>query len=91
MMGFATSQWLLSAPYMKHRGMKIQVLGSFWPGGPAAEKDELFWVRVIDADDKYKVIPNGPCRTSDRAGPGPFLARPGVAGLAARPRPGPAR
>ena len=46
---------LLSPPYAKHRGKKFKVPGSFWPGGPTADKDTLFLVRILESDDKYKV------------------------------------
>ena len=28
----------------------------FWPGGAAADKGKLFWVRVTEADDKYRKV-----------------------------------
>jgi hypothetical protein len=32
--------------------------GAFWPGDPASDLKKLFEIRLIDADDKYKVSPN---------------------------------
>ena len=74
---------LLSPPYAKHRGKKFKVPGSFWPGGPTADKDTLFLVRILESDDKYKVnrravslyhlrparvLRGGPGRLRDRGG-----------------------
>ena len=38
---------LLPPPYSKHRGKKFKVPGSFWPGGPTADKTTLLLVRAL--------------------------------------------